>query len=39
MRRLLFQNVARGRLTEPPPAPDEAARADDWIDIQAWSRK
>ena len=28
MRRLLFQNVARGRLTEPPPAPDEAALAE-----------
>ena len=28
MRRLIFQNVARGRLTEPPPAPDEAALAE-----------
>src|SRR6478736_4062583 len=28
MRRLLFKNVARGRLTEPPPAPDEAALAE-----------
>ena len=24
----LFKNVARGRLTEPPPAPDEAALAE-----------
>ena len=28
MRRLIFKNVARGRLTEPPPAPDEAALAE-----------
>jgi len=28
MRRLLFENVARGRLTEPPPQPDEAALAE-----------
>ena len=28
MRRLLFKNVACGRLTEPPPAPDEAALAE-----------
>src|SRR5215471_15570958 len=28
MRRLLFKNVARGRVTEPAPAPDEAALAE-----------
>ena len=28
MRRLIFKNVARGRLTEPAPAPDEAALAE-----------
>ena len=28
MRRLIFKNVAKGRLTEPPPAPDEAALAE-----------
>src|SRR5499425_3849275 len=28
MRRLLFKNVARGRVTEPAPAPNEAALAE-----------
>ena len=28
MRRLLFKNVVRGRVTEPPPKPDEAALAE-----------
>src|SRR5215468_226463 len=28
MRRLLFKNVTRGRVTEPAPAPDEAALAE-----------
>ena len=28
MRRLIFKNVARGRLTEPPPKPDDAALAE-----------
>src|SRR6478672_36084 len=39
MRRLLFKNVARGRLTEPPPAPDEAALAELAANLGRTARK
>lgn len=39
LHRQAVENFEREWITALEKTPDEAARADDWIDIQAWGRK
>jgi Ni,Fe-hydrogenase III small subunit len=39
MRRLLFKNIARGRVTEPPPTADEAALAELAANLERAARR
>lgn len=39
LHRQAVENFEREWITALEKTPDDAARADDWIDIQAWGRK